>query len=187
MKRFRLGRRAMLRGMAHGAITAIALPTLDAMLNDHGTAFAQDAAPLPKRFGVFFWGNGVRLARWRPSSEGAGYALSEELAPLENVKDYVSIVSGMNIKTGNERGHHAGAVGILSGSPMISQDPKGAPYASTFSAPSIDQVVAAKVGGATRFRSLELGVSRRIVSSAKRRKSVFLKRPASAGSTMCTR
>jgi hypothetical protein len=66
----------------------------------------------------------------------------------------------MSIKTGNQRGHHAGTVGILSAAPMISQDPNGAPYASTFSAPSIDQVVASAMGDATRFRSLELGVSR---------------------------
>ena len=68
-----------------------------------------------------------------PSSVGS-YALSDALAPLANVKDYVSIASGFDIKTGNKRGHHAGCVGILSGAPMISQDPKGAAYASTFSA-----------------------------------------------------
>lgn len=164
MRKWRLSRRRMLRGMAGGALTAIALPTLDAMLNDHGTAYAQDMAPLPKRFGVFFWGNGVRLARWRPSGTSAAYELSEELMPLASVKDYVSVVTGMNIKSGNERGHHAGAVGILSASPMIPQDPNGAPYASTFSAPSIDQVVAAELGSQTRYRSLELGISRRVVS-----------------------
>jgi hypothetical protein len=164
MKRFRLSRRTVLRGMAQGALTSLALPTLDAMLNDHGTAYAQNNAPLPKRFGVFFWGNGVRLARWRPAATGSAWELSEELQPLENVKEYVSICSGMDIKSGNERGHHSGAVGILSASPMIPQDPNGAPYASTFSAPSIDQVVAAEIGGSTRFRSLELGISRRIVS-----------------------
>jgi hypothetical protein len=164
MKRFRLSRRTVLRGMAGGALTSLALPTLNAMLNDHGTAFAQDNSALPKRFGVFFWGNGVRLARWRPAATGANWELSEELAPLAGVKEYVSICTGMNIKSGNERGHHAGAVGILSASPMIPQDPGGAPYASTFSAPSIDQVVAEQVGGGTRFRSIEMGVSRRIVS-----------------------
>jgi hypothetical protein len=162
-KRFALSRRTMLRGMASGAAATLALPVLDAMLNNHGTALAQ-GAPLPKRFGVFFWGNGVRLAKWTPKTTGAGWALTEELAGLANVKDYVSVVSGMDIKTGNERGHHAGTVGILSAAPMVPQDPKGAPYASTFSAPSIDQVVAAELGGATKFRSLELGISRRIVS-----------------------
>jgi len=156
----RLPRRTVLRGVALGGLTSLALPALDIMLNDHGTAYAQNAELLPKRFGVFFWGNGVRLARWNPSSTGAGYELSEALMPLSPVKDYISVVSGMSIKSGNERGHHAGTVGILSGAPMISQDPMGAPYASTFSQPSIDQVVATALGEVTRFRSLELGVSR---------------------------
>lgn len=160
----RLPRRTVLRGAALSGLSALALPVLDIMLNDHGTALAQSNEPLPKRFGVYFWGNGVRLDKWNPSMTGAGYALSEELAPLAPVKDYISVISGMSIQTGNERGHHAGVVGILSGAPMISQDPMGAPYASTFSQPSIDQVVASALGDVTRFRSLELGVSRAIVS-----------------------
>lgn len=159
----RVGRRTVLRGIACGSAISIGLPVLETMLDSHGRAFA-DGAPLPKRFGVFFWGNGVRLARWVPSATGAAYQLSESLQPLANVKDYVSVVSGYDIKTGNERGHHAGCVGILSGAPMVSQDPKGAPYASTFSAPSIDQVVAATVGKSTRFRSLELGVSKNVTN-----------------------
>lgn len=164
MRPFRLSRRAVLRGVAGGSLATLALPTLDAMLNGHGTAFAQSGAPLPKRFGVFFWGNGVRLPKWTPAESGPGYALTEELAGLANVKDYVSIVSGTSIKSGNERGHHAGCVGILSGSPMVPQEANGAPYVSTFSAPSIDQVVASALGDVTRFRSLELGVTRQVVS-----------------------
>jgi hypothetical protein len=164
MRPLRLSRRAVLRGVAGGSLATLALPTLDAMLNANGTAFAQTGAALPKRFGLFFWGNGVRLPKWTPSQSGAGYQLTEELSGLANVKDYVSIVSGMSIKTGNERGHHAGTVGILSGAPMLPQDPNGAPYASTFSAPSLDQVVARELGDVTRFRSLVLGVTRQVVS-----------------------
>jgi hypothetical protein len=152
----------MLRGLAGGAAVTLALPPLDAMLNGNGTAYADQ--PIPKRFGLFYWGNGVKVDRWNPSGTGPGYPLSSELAPLSSVKDYVSVVSGMNIRTGNERGHHAGTVGIVSGAPMVPQDPMGAPYASTFSAPSIDQVVAGHIGEATRFRSLELGVSRHVVT-----------------------
>jgi hypothetical protein len=143
---------------------SVGLPVLEAMLDTHGRALA-DGTPLPKRFGVFFWGNGVRLAQYLPAATGAGYALSPLLKPLAGVKDYVSVVSGYDIKTGNERGHHAGCVGILSGSPMLSQDPKGAPYASTFTAPSIDQVVAAQVGKSTRFRSVEVGISKNVSTS----------------------
>ena len=160
---FRLSRRTMLRGLAGGAAVTLALPPLDAMFNGNGTAYAE-GQPIPKRFGLFYWGNGVKVDRWVPGGTGPGYPLSPELAPLAAVKDYVSVVSGMNIRTGNERGHHAGTVGIVSGAPMVPQDPMGAPYASTFSAPSIDQVVASHIGEATRFRSLELGVSRHVIT-----------------------
>lgn len=166
VSKYALSRRTMLRGIASGTAVSLALPPLEAMFDANGTAYAQ-GAPLPKYFGVFFWGNGVKLDRWTPSSTGTGWALSPELEPLADVRNYVSVVSGMNIRTGNERGHHAGTVGILSGSPMIPQDPMGAPYASTFSAPSIDQVVAsalAERGVRTRFRSLEVGVTRRVVT-----------------------
>jgi hypothetical protein len=159
----RLDRRSVLRGLCSGAAVSVGLPVLEAMLDTNGVALA-DGSPLPKRFGVFFWGNGVRLNQFVPKTTG-DYALTEALMPLASVKDYVSVISGYNIKTGNERGHHAGCVGILSGAPMISQDPKGAPYASTFSAPSIDQVVAAAMGKSTRFRSLELGVSKNVSTS----------------------
>lgn len=159
-----LPRRTLLRGLVGGAAVALALPPLEAMMNGNGVAYADDT-PLPKRFGVFFWGNGVKVDRWLPSGTGEGYGLSPSLAPFAEVRDYVSVVSGMRILTGNERGHHAGTVGILSGAPMIPQDPGGAPYASTFSAPSIDQVVAERLTAIepTRYRSLEVGVTAQVV------------------------
>jgi hypothetical protein len=160
--KWRVGRRAVLRGLAYGGAISVGLPVLECMLDSSGKALA-DGTPLPKRFGVFFWGNGVRMTKYLPATAGA-YTMTESLAPLMNVKDYVSIISGYDIKTGNERGHHAGCVGILSGAPMVSQDPKGAPYASTFSAPSIDQVVAASVGMTTRFKSLEVGISKSVTT-----------------------
>src|SRR5262245_24794517 len=107
-------RRTLLRGVAAGAAVSVSLPVLDSMLDSGGKALA-DGSALPKRFGVFFWGNGVRLAQFVPNSEGAGFALSPALQPFAELRDYVSVVSGYDIKTGNERGHHAGCVGILSG------------------------------------------------------------------------
>jgi hypothetical protein len=159
----RFGRRQLLRGLLSGTAVSVALPTLDAMLGSTGEALA-NGEPLPKRFGIFFWGDGVRLAKWNPTATGANFPLSESLMPLSPVRPYVSVVSGTSIKAENRRGHHAGAVGILSGAPFIPQDPKGAPYASTFSQPSIDQVVARHVGKTTKFRSLEIGISTRVVT-----------------------
>jgi hypothetical protein len=159
-----ISRRTVLRGVVGGAAVGIGLPPLEAMFNANGTAYAQGAA-IPKRFGVFFWGNGVKLDRWTPTMTGGAWMPSPALQPLFDAKinDYVSIVSGMDIKTGNPRGHHAGTVGILSGAPMVVQTPSmNAPYASTFSAPSIDQVAANAIGMTTKFKSLEVGVSKRV-------------------------
>lgn len=162
MRKFQLSRRTLLRGALGGVGVAVGLPLLEAMLNNNGTALAQ-GQELPRRLGIFFWGNGVKLDRWNPVATGVDWALSPALEPLGDLKPYVSVVSGMNILTGNERGHHAGTVGILSGAPMIPQPHPNSGYVSTFSAPSIDQVAAAAIGASSRFKSLELGVSRRVV------------------------
>jgi hypothetical protein len=152
----------MLRGALGGAAVSVGLPPLEAMFNAHGDAMAQGGA-IPRRLGVFFWGNGVKLDRWTPKDTGATWTPSPALEPLAPLKDYVSVVSGMNIKTGNQRGHHAGCVGILSGAPMVEQPHPNSNYVSTFSKPSIDQVAAAAIGQTTRFKSIEVGISKRVV------------------------
>jgi hypothetical protein len=162
MAKTALNRRTLLRGALGGALVSIGLPPLEAMFNGNGTAHA-DGSPLPRRLGVFFWGNGVKLDRWNPKDTGPTWTPSPELEPLTALKDYVSIVSGMDLMTGNERGHHAGCVGILSGAPMVSEPHPNSNYVSTFSKPSIDQVAAAVIGQSSRFRSLEVGISRRVV------------------------
>jgi hypothetical protein len=160
----KLDRRTALRGMLGGLTVAIGLPPLEAMLNSNGTAYGQGVS-LPRRLGIFFWGNGVKLDRWTPSDQGPNWTPSPALEPLASVKEYVSVVSGMRIMTGNERGHHAGCVGILSGAPMLTQPNPNSNYVSTFTQPSIDQVAASAMGDLTRFRSLEVGISRRIITS----------------------
>lgn len=140
----------------------LALPTLEAMLDGTGTAYA-DGAPLPLRFATFFWGNGVRLDRWTPTATGSAWAVSPELAGLANVKDYVNVVSGYMVKTPNLRGHHTGACGILSGTPMIPLPLNGASYNSKFGGESIDQLVADQIAGTTPFKSRQLGISSAIV------------------------
>jgi hypothetical protein len=142
------------------------LPLLEAMLNDSGSALAQGRA-LPKRFGVFFFGNGrgVEADKWRPATQGAAWTPSPELAPLAELKDYVSVVTGMNAKLANSpQGHHKGSASILSGYDFVTQPANNAPYRSTFAKPSIDQIAAAAIGGSTAFKSLEIGISKRVIS-----------------------
>ncbi len=151
--------------MAGGVGIGVALPPLEAMFNGNGTAYA-DGAAIPKRLGIFFWGDGVKPDRWVPVNTGTGWTSSPALLPLETagVKDYVNVVTGTNITSGDVRGHHSGTVGILSGAPLISQPANGAPYRSTFSKPSIDQVAANIIGVGSRYKSIEVGISTRVDS-----------------------
>src|SRR5690606_14667524 len=130
----------MLRGMVGGTAVALALPPLEAMLNTHGDALA-DGTDLPRRFVTWFFGNGVALVnandpggplRWAPPNTGADYELTPQLAPLANVKDYCSILSGFDIAAAaqHRRGHHDGVAGFFSGYPFIELPPNGGPYAS---------------------------------------------------------
>lgn len=166
-KPFKLHRRAMLRGLLGGSLVAMGLPALDAMMNSHGTAFA-DGSALPQRFMTWFFGNGVKLPRWTPSGTGTGsaWSLTEELEPLANVKNHLAVLSGFNNRAGyGRRGHHDGVAGMFSGHPFIELDPGGANYSSKFGGPSIDQVVVSRLkaqGIEPYLPSLHVGVSKRL-------------------------
>jgi hypothetical protein len=157
-----LSRRTMLRGAIGGIGAALALPLLDAMLDSKGEALA-NGDPLPIRFVSFFFGNGVRLNRFVPAAEGANYPLSEELAPLNGLSDYVSVLTGFNnhCAPGNKITHHEGMV-IFSG--YNNQDVgNGQGFYSNAGGPTIDQVIANTkgVGDKTILKSIQLGVSKR--------------------------
>src|SRR5260370_8020217 len=160
MSSLKIHRRAVLRGALGGVAIGVGLPPLEAMFNVNGTAYAQGAS-VARGMGVLFGGDGVKADQWVPFDEGANWGASPEVLPLKTlgVQEYVNVVSGMDLKTMTTRGHHAGTVGILSAAPLVVQPAGSAPFRSTFSKPSIDQVAAAVIGTNSRFRSLELGIS----------------------------
>ena len=161
LRRFSLppNRRTVLRGLLGGSAVAVGLPVLECMLGSTGRAWA-DGAPLPRRFGLFLWGNGTLPGtdtdpdRWTPLGEGQGsdWMLSEELMPLAPVKDRISVVTGMEVRVTNRIPHFSGPGGFLGGT-----HPLGEEGNNTFAGPSLDQVVAQAIGGETLYRSLEFG------------------------------
>jgi hypothetical protein len=73
-------RRRFLRGILGGAAVGVGLPWLELMARPSvASAAATDA--FPRRFVIFFWGNGVLPEKWVPSATGMGLELSEQLAP----------------------------------------------------------------------------------------------------------
>ncbi|MEL6178251.1 MAG: DUF1552 domain-containing protein [Myxococcota bacterium] len=149
-----LSRRTFLRGLLGGTAITLGLPPLEAFFNANGTAYANGQSP--RRFGLFFWGNGILPERWIPTDSGPDWTLSDQLKPIERVRDHITLLSGMEVKTGNPLAHVSGPAGLLTGqSPIV----RGDEY--TFAAPTMDQVMAATIGGETQFRSLEVGVEPR--------------------------
>lgn len=147
-----LSRRTVLRGLCAGALVSVGLPRLNAMLNGNGDAYAQ-GAPLNKRFGVWFWGNGIIPPLWIPTATGSGAAwqLSPQLMPFAKVKQNLTVITGLEVKFKGEV-HHVGPAGALSGHPHDAQ--------LNYMAPTIDHVIAGLVGQGSAFKSLQVGVSR---------------------------
>mgnify|MGYP001213744266 CR=1 FL=1 len=152
----RISRRALIKGMLGGAVVSIGLPPLELFMNSTGTAYADGATGFPKRFGLFFWGNGNIPERWNPIGQGSAdqWQLSEQLAPLKDLKDEISVISGMRVYVPNTEPHLATASGMLSGCPW-----KKVQGNHTFGGPTIDHVIANVVGGETRFSTIEYGIA----------------------------
>lgn len=163
MKRFTLGRRAVLRGLGG---TAVALPFLEIM--QPRAAHAQTAKPI--RYIVTFGGLSTGNPGWIvPSKVGADYDLKRALAPLAGfggVKSQVSVVSGLRLPQNGPGGWvsrwHSSSVGpLVSGVSASGAAAEGNPlgHGSPIPrGPTSDQVVADALQPSTRFRSLELRV-----------------------------
>jgi Protein of unknown function (DUF1552) len=155
MKKLMLSRRTLLRGAALGVGAAVGLPVLEAMLHRNGHALA-DGTPLPKRFGAFYWGNGVVADAWIPAQAGASWQLSTLLMPFANVKDYISIVTGTVVYLPYQVSGHMGSLqSITSGALGTHQGGLNYAYANK----TFDQTIADKIGTSTRFASLHFGVA----------------------------
>lgn len=148
----------MLRGALAGSAVAIGLPVLEAMQPRMRTAHAEGT--IPDRFGLWFWGNGIRRELWVPPTTGPGYTPSEELMPLLGVRDYVSVVTNTNVTTGDTFPHHSGIAGILTGDSYLDLGPVRDTRVGTLRHPSVDQLAADALQGTAPYRSLEVAVCR---------------------------
>lgn len=158
MKKTSMHRRTLLRGALAGSSVMLGLPLLDIMLDGNGEALA-DGTELPTRFGVWFWGNGVRPEYWIPTTTGTNWTPNVETEPLLAVRDYVSVVSGCEIKS-DSHPHHSGMAGIMTGQIYHQLGTIRDTIVSTFGTQSVDQQAADYLSGETPFRSVELGITK---------------------------
>ena len=145
-------RRTFLRGSLGGVAMTLGLPLLDLFLDDAGTAFAS-GAPLPVRFGTWFWGCGMNPQRWVPGALGKDWPSTPELAPVEAVRQHLNILSGFNVVLDGSANHPhiSGVMGMLTGAVP--------PKPEDVLAPTLDVLVSDAIGAGTRFRSLEFAAT----------------------------
>ncbi|HEY7670968.1 MAG TPA: DUF1552 domain-containing protein [Gammaproteobacteria bacterium] len=144
-----LHRRTFLRG----AMGAVALPFLDAMV----PAFAQSSRVAPFRFGAVYMPNGVYPGLWHPEKVGKDFTFQPIMKPLEPLREHLVTVSQMKAPEGGPSmgGVHMGAsAAFLNGTGPVGRNGS---FNLIESRKSIDQHIADAVAGDTPLRSLELG------------------------------
>lgn len=135
---WQVSRRTMLRGLG----VSLALPWLESVQQ---TANAASPGGPPLRFLAVFQPNGVYPKEWDVSGVGRDFSLSTILEPLAPVKDDIVVVSQLdNVGT---QGHVQMTGSFLTGSAMDGMT----------NAPSLDQMLARKVGGETQLPFVVLG------------------------------
>ncbi len=142
-----LSRRRVLRGMLGGATVSLGLPLLDCFLNGNGTAMAS-GAPLPVRFGTWFWGLGMSAKAFVPSKVGADYDLPDELAALKGVREHVNVFTNFNAFRDSAPNlcHYTGWIITRTGSAPIGQDDRPGE--------TLDVSIARVIGRNSRFQSI---------------------------------
>lgn len=151
-----LPRRTFLTGLG----TTIALPLLDAMIPAFASA-ATASASKPCRMAFVYVPNGVIMDEWTIKAEGEVSPLPAKLPrilePLVAYREDVLVLGGLTVNGGRELGDGPGDHGRAGASYLTGVHPKKTFGKDIQVAISADQVAAQKIGGQTKFASLELG------------------------------
>jgi hypothetical protein len=145
LSRKHLSRRTVLKG----AGATIALPLLDAMI-PAGTALAQTVAA-SSRLGFVYFPHGALQEEWTPTRAGRDFDFPFILKPLEPLREYVTVVSGLRNKGGESSSPH----GIIEETWLNCVSPR-LRSSKTGIGITVDQIAARHLGKETSLPSLEL-------------------------------
>jgi hypothetical protein len=152
-----LPRRTFLRGMG----ATLALPLLDAMVP--AMSALSKAAP---RFAAIYCGNGANMNDWTPATEGAGFAFSPILKPLEAFRDRTLVFTGLDNFPATDQGDSGGQHPRAAPAFMSCVHPKQTEGADVQAGTTIDQMIAQQICRDSKLSSLELAVDRNDVVGA---------------------
>jgi hypothetical protein len=147
MNTHQLSRRTFLRGVG----VTVALPWLESLPVWGDEPRSARASEAPVRFAALFAGNGFHSREWWARGEGDRMELGKVLAPLTPFRRKMLFIRGLFNAEALKGNIHSSQTGnLLSGAPLASGG-------EIRSGTSIDQVLAQRLGGATKVPSLVLG------------------------------
>ena len=147
------------RRFLKGAGCTLALPLLDAMLPARTALAATAAAPKPRFVGIFF-PHGMAPGYWEPGVEGAlPDKLPYILESLGKVREHTVVLSGLWSKSAEPPEGTTGSDHWVAAAYLTAIKPrKTAGSDATVGSPTIDQIIARKIGQETLLPSLQLAV-----------------------------
>ena len=155
-----LPRRTVLRGMG----ATLALPLLDAMVPALSAAARVAVRPV-RRAGFVYIPNGAVIDvaahgfdAWSPIGEGRNFELSTILKPLENVRDRLVVLSGLDHPMARSMGDGAGDHARGTATWLTGVHPKKTEGIDVRAGTTVDQIIAADYGNETRLPSLEVAL-----------------------------
>jgi len=140
------------RTFLRGAQAALALPLLDAMI-PAATAWAQTPAKPVPRLGFVFIPMGCDHSRWTPAGSSTLTELSPILAPLEPVKDQLTVITNTRLQNAYPGTHDTSNASFLSAA--FAKHTESSDY---FLGTTVDQIAARQIGRETQLASLELAM-----------------------------
>jgi hypothetical protein len=152
----RVSRRTVLRGLG----ATVALPLLEAMMPRSSYAVGPVAMKPPVRMAFVFFPNGAIMPAWKPKDAGAKYDMPETLAALEDVRNDITIITGLAQDNGRAKGDGPGDHARSAASFLTGAHPVKTSGANIKVGISVDQAAALATGKHTRLPSLELGIER---------------------------
>jgi hypothetical protein len=149
----RLPRRTFLRGLG----STLAVPLLESMLPTRG-AYAVQKQIVPTRFLGAFVPHGIAPGHWIPEQTTPGFAYPYVYEPLQPFRKKVVLTSGMWSKSSENPPGVTGADHFVAAAFLTGVKPKKTTGADIEVGTSLDQVIAAKIGGDNLLPSLQLAV-----------------------------
>jgi hypothetical protein len=146
-----VSRRAALRGTMAGSAVTVALPFLDCMLNNSGTALAA-GAPLPVRFGTWFWGLGhtPNHAVEDKAATGPGITFKGECEALKRHAGIINFLAKFNLPL-DGRSNYPHTSGWVASRTGVVPDKDDEVPATTY-----DLLIADEIGNRTRLKTIDL-------------------------------